>query len=114
MLTFAAVAKVVDCFGEDGGGWQVNRHPRLLADLTGDGRADVIGFGDKGVYIALSKGDGTFAPVTKVADCFGYHAGDWRVGRHPRLLADLTGDGRADIIGFGDEGVIACVWEGSP
>jgi hypothetical protein len=26
-----------------------NRHPRLVADLTGDGRGDLVGFGDDGV-----------------------------------------------------------------
>ena len=36
---------------------------------------------------------------------FAYNAGGWRVDRHPRFLADLTGDGRADIVGFGDAGV---------
>ena len=48
--------------------------------------------------------DGTFGPVTKVVDDFGYNQ-TWRVDRHPRFLADLTGDGRADIVGFGDAGV---------
>jgi hypothetical protein len=28
-----------------------------------------------------------------------------RVGRHPRFMADTTGDGRADVVGFGDAGV---------
>jgi len=32
----------------------------MLADLTGDGRADIVGFGDDGVYVALGNGDGTF------------------------------------------------------
>lgn len=36
---------------------------------------------------------------------FGYDAGGWRVGQHPRFLADTTGDGRADIVGFGNAGV---------
>jgi hypothetical protein len=36
---------------------------------------------------------------------FGYAAGNWRVDRHPRVLADVTGDGRADVVGFGDGGV---------
>ena len=33
---------------------------------------------------------------------FGYNAGGWRVDQHPRFLADTTGDGRADIVGFGN------------
>jgi hypothetical protein len=75
------------------------------ADLTGDGRADIVGFGDGGVWTALNAGDGTFPNSQLAIANFGYTAGGWRVDRHPRLLADLTGDGRADIIGFGDGGV---------
>lgn len=33
---------------------------------------------------------------------FGYNAGGWRVDRHPCFLADLTGNGSADIVGFGN------------
>ena len=40
-----------------------------------------------------------------MVDNFGYVAGGWRVDRHPRFLADVTGDGPADIVGFGDAGV---------
>jgi subtilisin family serine protease len=95
----------VNNFGYVAGSWRVERHPRFLADLTGDGRADIIGFADDGVWIAISKGDGTFQPPKRVVDNFGYNAGGWRVEKHPRLLADLTGDKRADIIGFADDGV---------
>ena len=103
--TFQAPVFEVADFGYSAGGWRVERHPRFLADLTGDGKADIVGFGDAGVWVALSNGDGTFqAPVFEVAD-FGYSAGGWRVERHPRFLADLTGDGKADIVGFGDAGV---------
>jgi hypothetical protein len=27
------------------GGWRVDQHPRLMADVNNDGRGDVIGFG---------------------------------------------------------------------
>ena len=103
--TFQPITKVIDNFAYDAGGWRVEKHPRFLADLTGDGRADIIGFGDAGVWVALNNGNGTFQPITKVIDNFAYDAGGWRVEKHPRFLADLTGDGRADIIGFGDAGV---------
>jgi len=102
---FAAPAFVLADFGYVGGGWRVDKHPRFLADTTGDGRADIVGFGDAGVYVARADGAGGFhAPQLVVTD-FGYLAGTWRVERHPRLVADTTGDGRADIIGFGDAGV---------
>ena len=92
-------------FGRDAGGWRLNRHPRFLADTNGDGRADVVGFGSSGVWISHAGADGTFSePFLAVAD-FGSLAGRWRVDRHPRFVADITGDGRADIVGFGDDGV---------
>jgi hypothetical protein len=31
---------------------------------------------------------------------FGYNQG-WRVDQHPRFVEDVTGDGNADIVGFG-------------
>jgi hypothetical protein len=104
--TFDFPQLAIPDLGYVAGGWRVDRHPRLLADLTGDRRADIVGFGDAGVYVALSNGDGSFAytPSPVVAD-FGYQAGGWRVDRHPRLLADLTGTGRADLVGFGNDGV---------
>src|SRR5215510_14305431 len=98
-------------FGENAGSWHVDRHPRVLADVTGDGRADIVGFGDAGVYVALSNGDGTFQAPRFVLEDFGYDQG-WRVERHPRFLADLTGDGRADIVGFGDAGVYVALNNG--
>ncbi|MEU5959493.1 FG-GAP-like repeat-containing protein [Streptomyces sp. NPDC047525] len=86
-------------------GWRVERHPRFLADITGDGQADVVGFGDEGVWVARSRGGGEFDTMGLVRPQFGYSAGGWRVDKHPRLLADTTGDGKADFVGFGNDGV---------
>jgi phospholipase C len=92
-------------------GWRVANHPRFVADLTGDGRADIIGFGDDGAWVALGNGDGSFQPARFVLQELGFNQG-WRVDRHPRFVADLTGDGRADIIGFGDAGVWVALGNG--
>ncbi len=100
---------VIANFGYDAGGWRVEKHPRMLADTTGDGRADIVGFGDAGVYRSVAQADGSFGPVQLVVADFAYDAGGWRVESHPRLLADTTGDGRADIVGFGDAGVYRSV-----
>ncbi|MEV7194492.1 hypothetical protein AB0N81_22170 [Streptomyces sp. NPDC093510] len=35
-----------------GTGWRVEKHPRFLADITDDGQADIVGFGDEGVWVA--------------------------------------------------------------
>ena len=103
--TFQPPRVVLADFCLQAGGWRVDRHPRFLADITGDGRADIVGFGDAGVWTALSNGDGSFQEPKFVLADLGYEAGGWRVEKHPRFLADITGDGKADIVGFGDAGV---------
>ena len=103
--SYGPVQLVVDNFGFNAGGWRVGQHPRFLADTTGDGRADIVGFGNAGVYVSRAQADGSYGPVQLVVDNFGFNAGGWRVGQHPRFLADTTGDGRADIVGFGNAGV---------
>jgi hypothetical protein len=45
-------------YADEAGGWRVDKHPRFLADLTGDGRADIVGFGEAGVYVILNKDPG--------------------------------------------------------
>lgn len=52
-------------------------------------QADIVGFGDGGVWVSLSNGDGSFRAPVKVVSDFAYTAGGWRVERHPRFLADL-------------------------
>jgi hypothetical protein len=78
---------------------------RFLTDTTGDGRADIVGFGNDGVWVSRTLADGTYGTPGMVMASFGYNAGGWRVDQHPRFVADATGDGRADIIGFGNTGV---------
>ena len=41
----------------------MDKHPRFVADLTGDGRADIVGFGDAGVLVCVNQGNGTFSHV---------------------------------------------------
>jgi hypothetical protein len=102
---FANPVLAVANFGYDAGGWRVDRHPRLIADVNGGGRADIVGFGNAGVSVSLGQADGRFANPVLAVDNFGYDAGGWRVEYHPRELADVNGDGQADIVGFGNAGV---------
>jgi hypothetical protein len=108
---------VIPDFGYDAGTWRVDKHPRFLADLTGNGQASIVGFGDAGVYVAKNKDDGSggfnYQPdPLPVLQNFGYEAGGWRVKKHPRLLADLTGLGQASIVGFGEAGVWTALGDG--
>ncbi|MEV7844887.1 RICIN domain-containing protein, partial [Streptomyces cyaneofuscatus] len=108
--TFAPVGgePAVKAFGhgEEAGGWLVEKHPRFLADTTGDGRLDIVGCHDDGVWVSLQNEDGTFTalPDEPALRAFGHdeEAGGWLVEKHPRFLADTTGDGRLDIVGCHD------------
>ncbi|MEU6811676.1 FG-GAP-like repeat-containing protein [Streptomyces sp. NPDC046831] len=104
--TFEPSQLVLNDFGQ-AQGWTGRKHLRFLADVTGDGNPDIVGFGDEGVWVSHNRGDGRFDQAQLVCRGFGYNddAGAWRVDRHPRFLADITGDGRVDIVGFGGPGV---------
>jgi hypothetical protein len=85
--------------------WRLDRHYRFLADINGDGFPDIVAFGEDDVVVAFGNGDGTFAaPRTVISKDFTYSSGGWRIGHSPRTLADLTGDGTADIIAFRTNG----------
>jgi uncharacterized protein (DUF2147 family) len=96
-------------------GWSSNNHDvRELADVNGDGRADLVGFGDAGTYVGLANPDGTFAAATLFGQFgAGAAAGGWASqDQYPRLLADVNGDGRADIVAFGQDAVYVAIGNG--
>ena len=106
---FANQSLVLTSFGTNVGGWSSNdQYPRLLADVNGDNRADIVGFGADGVYVSLGQTNGTFSNPTAATSAFGFNAsaGGWSSNNiYPRVVGDVNGDDRADIIGFGNDGV---------
>lgn len=90
-------------------GWRVEKHPRYLVDLDGDGTPDIIGFGDAGVYVAMNKGDGTFQPMRMGLVDLGYNQG-WRVNKHLRLVGDILGIGKASIVVAQEDGEVLVAW----
>ena len=96
-------------FGASAGGWSSqNLFPRLLADVTNDGNADIVAFGNNGVLVSLANGTGGFSgPVLLGGTSFwGAQTGGWSSeDTYPRLLADANNDGNADIVGFASTGV---------
>ncbi|HFQ4949932.1 TPA: FG-GAP-like repeat-containing protein [Vibrio vulnificus] len=91
--------------------WNALLHPRLLSDVNGDGKADIVGFGNSGVSVALSEGR-TFKKSEQWINSFGYVAGGW-ASNNKRVLADVNGDGLNDIIGFANSGVYVSLSDGS-
>jgi glucose/arabinose dehydrogenase len=115
---FGALTSGIANFGASpaGGGWvSENQYPRQLADVNGDGKADIVGFGADGVIVSLATADGHFAsPVAGISN-YGFLAagGGWTSeNQYPRQLADVNGDGMADIVGFGADGVIVSLATG--
>ena len=108
--TFRGTVLASNVFGSSAvaGGWfSEDQATRLLGDVNGDGRADIVGFGFAGTYTAFGQADGTFAAPILASNIFGTGAvaGGWfSQDQNPRLLGDVNGDGRADIVGFGFSG----------
>jgi FG-GAP-like repeat len=104
---FAGPTFELAAFGANAGGWSNDdAYPRKLADVNGDSMADIVGFGQAGVYVSLASGGGHFAAPTFELAAFGASAGGWSSDdTYPRELADFSGDGMADLVGFSAAGV---------
>ena len=92
-------------------GWTEDRHLRLAGDVNGDQRADIVGFGEEGVSVALSTGT-AFDPASRWNSEFSAKNG-WRVATHTRLLGDVNGDRKQDIIGAAQDGVSVALSTGT-
>jgi hypothetical protein len=110
--SFAPISMWTTNFNYSQEGWRIEKHPRMVADVNGDGKADLVGFGYDGVWVALSTGTG-FDPITMWTTNFNYSQEGWRVELHPRMTADVNGDGKADLIGFGYNGVWVALSNGT-
>jgi hypothetical protein len=112
---FGPLIHGLEQFGVTAGGWSSqDRFPRELADVNGDHKADIVGFGADGVYVSLGTGSGSFGPLTLALEQFGVTAGGWSSNdRFPRELADINGDGKVDIVGFGAAGVYLALGNGN-
>lgn len=77
-----------------------------LADVNGDGRADLVDFSDRGMSVSYGRIDLTFGERTLVLNNYGADQGWTSQEDTLRLMADVNGDGKADVIGFGTAGTL--------
>jgi Peptidase M10 serralysin C terminal len=103
-------------WGAQTGGWSSqDKFPRFMADVDGNGYADIVGFAQAGVYVSLNTQLGASAPALVAGSSFwGTQTGGWSSqDAFPRELADVNGDGMADIVGFAQGGVYVSLATGN-
>jgi hypothetical protein len=99
-----------DRFGasDSSGGWtSQNLYPRAVGDVNGDGRGEIVGFGEAATFAVFGDATFSFGAFNELTDGYSRTSGfgGWTSqDRYLRMLADVNGDRRADIIGLAHTG----------
>jgi len=101
---FTAPKRWTTEFGS-GGYWRNEHYLRILADITGDGRADVVGFRRHSMEAGLSSESDNFLPSWREDNVLSMQFPRWSENRRSFHLVDVNGDGIADIVGLDWDGV---------
>jgi hypothetical protein len=103
------------------GDWTDLTAPKHLVDMNADGFPDLVAFGRDGVLLSLWDGTRFGTPRLVLTSTFrmerGYPPNYWLTGdcmgtdRQPIFLEDMNGDGFADIVGAGVDGIFVSIWD---
>lgn len=91
--------------------WDVSWNSRAVRDVNNDAKADLIGFGNDGVYVSLSNGSTFGAPKMWLKCDFIYDTHQDHIDPNP--VRDVNNDGKADLIGFSGSNVSVALSTGS-
>src|SRR6266516_3067314 len=104
-------------WGAQSRGWSSqDAYTRALADVNNDQIADIVGFAMNGVYVSQGDGNGGFQtqqPAVGTSFWGAETGGRSSQDKSPRFMADVNGDGAADIVGFAQDGVYVSLANGT-
>ncbi len=85
------------------------------ADVNGDGFADIVVRGPGGIYVSLSSSTSFMPPTIWNTEFSDQGPISWREERYSSTfqLADVNGDGMADLIARGPKGLLVCLSTGN-
>ena len=88
------------------GNWDPSYRAHEIADVNGDGLADVLSFQWDGLWVLQSAGTG-FAGVNaeKTDGAQRWYSGNWDPSYRAHEMADVNGDGLADVLSFQWDGL---------
>ena len=86
-----------------------------VADVNGDGFADILERGPGGIYVSLSTSTSFMPPVIWTTEFSDQDATSWKEAKYSSTfqVADVNGDGMADLIVRGPKGILVSLSNGN-
>lgn len=73
-----------------------------MADIDGDGKDDICGFAEAGIFTGISNGRSAFSDPSLIKNHYTPTEGGWAsYTDFPRIFGDVNGDGKDDMCAFG-------------
>ncbi len=85
------------------------------ADVNGDGLADIVARGPRGIYVSLSSSTSFMQPSIWTTEFSDQGTTKWKEAKYSSTfqLADVNGDGKADLVVRGPDGILVSLSTGN-